>query len=238
MKTIVVRCIGACLLLGLAGAQSSTTNPSEGSPENSTTQPGEPRFATTRISIEMLRRIQAHLGKVRTVEADFVQEKNLAMLSHTLVIRGHFALQKPDRLIWITRQPVRYAIRIEGEEVQQWDEDTNRVEIAHLGGDPTFKAVSEQIQAWFLGNYEALAKSYDVDVLSENPLELGFTPSGDSMVAKMLKHVEITFSKDEQYIGRIAVDEVDGDTTTLQFINPRVNEPVSDEVWRMPPNER
>jgi outer membrane lipoprotein-sorting protein len=238
MKTIAVRCIGVCLLLGLGGAQSSTTNPSEGSPGNSTTQPSEPHLATTPISSELLHRIQSHLGKIKTAEADFVQEKNLAMLSHTLVIHGHFAMQKPDRLIWITHDPVHYAIRIEGEEVRQWDEDTNRVEITHLGNDPTFKAVSEQMQAWFLGNYEMLAKSYSGDVLSDNPLKLRFTPSGDSVVAKVLKHVDVTLSKGEQYIDTIAVDEVDGDTTTLQFINPRVNEPVSNEVWKMPPSER
>lgn len=238
MKIIVVGCIGACLLLGLTGAQRSTTNPSEGSRGSASTLPSVPRVAATRPTPELLQRIRARMGKVTTVEADFVQHKNLAMLSHTLVIRGHFALQKPDRLIWITREPVHYAIRIEGEEVRQWDEDTKRVEVIHLGGDPSFKAVSEQIKAWFLGDYDALAKGYDMDVLSENPLELGFTPSGDSMVAKVLKRVNITFSKDEQYIDRIAVDEVDGDTTTLEFINPRVNEPVDDEVWRMPPNER
>jgi outer membrane lipoprotein-sorting protein len=230
----ITRNFAACLVLALAGlsaGESSGTGPAADSWPNSTTQP------TTRLSLNELQRIQHGLQKVETVEADFVEEKTLTVLNHTLTIRGHFALQKPDRLIWIVREPVRYAIRIEGEEVRQWDEDTNRVDVIHLGGDPTFKAVSEQIQAWFLGDYEALAKSYVVYVLSEKPLSLQFIPPGDSMVAKVLKQIDITFAENEQYIARMVVNEAGGDLTTLQFVQTRVNQPIKDEVWRMPPNE-
>jgi outer membrane lipoprotein-sorting protein len=224
----VVPILGACLALALAAplaAQTPATHPSQW------THP------TTDISTVLLDHIQQSLKNVETVEADFIQQKNLTVLDHPLTIRGHFALQKPDQLIWIIREPVRYAIRIKGDEVRQWDEDTNRVDVIHLGGDPTFKAVSDQIQAWFLGDYDALAKSYDVDVLTEKPLLLGFTPKTDSMVAKFFKRVLVTFAKDEQYINTMVIDEVGGDSTTLEFIRTRVNQSIKQDVWRIPPNE-
>ncbi len=197
----------------------------------------EPAAPTTQLSAQQLADIQSKLHQVQSVQADFVQEKRLSIMSHTITLSGRFALAKPDRFIWIVDQPVRYAIRIQGEEVQQWDQDTNKVETNHLGGDPTFKAVANQMQAWFLGDYEVLAKSYDVQLLSEKPLSLGFTPAADSMVAAVVKHVAITFAEDERYIDQIVVDEVGGDKTTLKFIGARVNEAVPDDVWRMPPNE-
>jgi outer membrane lipoprotein carrier protein len=190
------------------------------------------------MSAEMLQHLQLKLKDVTSVEADFVEKKNLAMLNHTLTIRGHFALQKPDKFIWIVQEPVKYAIRVEGDEVQQWDEDTNHVDVIHLGGDPTFKAITEQMQAWFLGNYEALAKNYTVDVISENPLSLRFAPRGDSMAAKIMKQIELTFASDERYIEKMAVTESGGDTTTLEFSGTQLNQPIKDEIWRMPPNER
>jgi outer membrane lipoprotein-sorting protein len=225
----ILRIILGCVCLGIAGLSAFA---------DSTTQPSPPAPATTRISAQMLQHLQFKLKDVTSVEADFVEKKNLVMLNHTLTIRGHFALQKPGKFIWIVQEPVKYAIRVEGDEVQQWDEDTNRVDVIHLGGDPTFKAITEQMQAWFLGNYEALAKNYTVDVLSENPLSLRFAPFGDSMAAKIMRQIQLTFASDERYIDKMVVTEAGGDTTALEFIGTQLNQPIKNEIWRMPPNER
>ena len=55
-----------------------------------------------------------------------------------------------------------------------------RVDVIHLGGDPTFKAISEQIQAWFLGDYKALGDSYDVYLTQPQPVSLAFIPQRGS----------------------------------------------------------
>ncbi len=222
----IARIILACICLTFA-AFSAFAGP--------TTQPST--NATTQISVELLQHLQSQLKDVTTVEADFVEKKNLAVLNHTLTITGHFALQKPDKFIWIVHDPVKYAIRVEGDEVRQWDEDTDHVDVIHLGGDPTFKAITEQMQAWFLGDYEGLAKNYTVDVLSENPLSLRFAPQGDSMASKIIQQIELTFAADERYIEKMVVTESGGDTTTLEFVHTQLNQPIKDDIWRMPPNE-
>jgi len=194
--------------------------------------------ATTQPALDLLGQVQSKLSTVQTVDADFVETRLLSMLNHKLTIRGHMALQKPDRLIWIVSSPVKYAIRIEGDEVRQWDEDTNRVDVIHLGGDPTFKAVSEQMQAWFLGNYKALGDNYDVHINSNDPISLGFTPKADSMVAKFLQRIDLTFEPGDLYIQSMTIAETGGDSTTIQFVHTKVNQPIADETWEMPPHER
>jgi outer membrane lipoprotein carrier protein len=194
-----------------------------------TTQPA------TRASIETIERVQHQLKDVTSVETDFVEKKNLAMLNHTLTIRGHLALQKPDRLIWIVNEPVRYAVRIIGDEVRQWDEDTNHVEVIHIGGDPTFKAISQQMQAWFLGNYKELGDSYDVLLLSNDPLSLSFVPKSSQMVAKIITSVDLKFDRDITYIDTMVIRETGGDTTEIHFVNPKVNQSIAQSVWEMPP---
>jgi len=198
----------------------------------------EPSGPTTQGTIDLLQGIQDKLQTVRTVEADFVETKLLALLNHKLTIRGHLALQRPDRLIWIVRQPVRYAIRIDGDEVRQWDEDTNRVDVIHLGGDPTFKAVSYQMKSWFLGNYKALGDSYNVYVNTRRPVSLQFQPKSGSMVAGMLTRIDLTFQEDTHYVDSMSVEESSGDTTSVQFVNAQVNQPIADETWEMPPHEK
>ena len=196
-----------------------------------TTQPA------TRASMDDIQRVQRQLKDVASIEGDFVEKKNLAMLNHTLTIKGHLAIQKPDKLIWIVNEPVKYAVRIVGDEVRQWDEDTNHVDVIHLGGDPTFKAISQQMQAWFLGNYAALGDDYDVMLLSKEPLALSFVPKSTTAVSKIISSVDMKFNQDLTYIDTMTVREAGGDTTAIQFISPRMNQPIADVVWEMPPNE-
>ena len=235
--TILILAVFLTLMQAVrARADDAATQPSDPSAGVPSTQPSTDSRATP-MTVEMLEHLQKTLKGVATIEADFVQEKKLKVLDHPLIIKGHFALQKPDRLIWNVREPIHYVVRLEGEEVRQWDEDTNRVDVIHLGGDPTFRAVSDQIRAWFLGNYEGLAKSYDVVVLGENPLSLRFTPKDDTMVAKVLKQVEVRFSPDERNIEQMTVHEAGGDSATIRYFNTKINQPISDDEWRIPPNE-
>jgi outer membrane lipoprotein carrier protein len=211
-----------CLFVPTAYADSPATQPAP----------------TTRASEELLTHLQGQLKTVETVQADFVQEKKLSVLNHTLTIKGHFALQKPNRLVWIVREPVKYAVRIDGDEIRQWDEDTDQVQVIHLGGDPTFQAVTQQLQAWFMGDYKILAESYDVEAQGDHPLRLGFVPKPDTMVAKVLKRVDLSFGQDDLYIDKMVVQEAGGDLTTLQFNNTRLNQPIPKETWEIPPHER
>ena len=193
---------------------------------------------TTRASTEVLDKLQADLQTVESVEADFEQEKQLKLLKHKLKISGHFALQKPNKLVWIVDKPVRYAIKVEGDELKQWDEDTNKVQTVHLGGDPTFKAITEQLQSWFLGDYKTLSENYDVYLENESPLTLGFTPKEGSMVAGVMGHIDLVFSGDNKYLERMVIRESNGDVTTLNYLNTKINEPIAEKTWEIPPNGR
>jgi outer membrane lipoprotein carrier protein len=218
----------AILSIGWCSRQSPADPPTTAP---AATQPADPQPA----SRELLAHIQKQLRTVDTMQADFVQKKHLSMLKHTLVITGRLAMKKPNKVIWIVNEPTKYAIRVDGEELIQWDDDTNKVEVIHLGGDPTFKNITEQIQAWFLGDYKVLEKSYDVYLLSEKPLSLRFAPQAGSMVAKLVKNIEITFGNDETQVDKMVINETTGDSTALVYSNTRLNQPIAENTWEIPP---
>jgi len=209
-------------VVGLTGAQSAPP----------ATQPGA---QLTPAPLELITHVQQQLRNVETVQADFTQEKNLTVLKHKLVIRGNFALQKPDKVMWNVREPVKYAIRVFGDEVTQWDEDTKKVQTIHVGNDPTFKAISEQMQSWFMGNYKDLDKSYDVYLINRQPLTFRFAPKAGTVMSKVLSWIEVTFGPEERNIDRMTVREAGGDVTTMVFSNTRLNQPVPKQTWEIPP---
>jgi hypothetical protein len=82
-----------------------------------------------------------------------------------------------------------------------------------------------------------LLKTFAVELVKEKPLVLGFVPLKDSVPSKMLKRIEMTFGKDESYIDNMFIEEVDGDSTRLKFIDPKLNEKIKKEVWEIPPRD-
>ena len=118
---------------------------------------------------EYLKELQTHLESVKTIHADFEQEKKLVVFNHSMIIRGEMALHRPKRMIWHVHEPVRYSILMEGDTVRQWDEDTNRVQTLRVKDNPALKAVFSQFQAWFMGDYLAIAATYDVVIVNRDP---------------------------------------------------------------------
>ena len=195
----------------------------------------QPAAQPPRAPLELITHVQQQLRNVETVQADFTQEKNLTMMKHKLVIRGNFALQKPDKVMWNVRGPVKYAIKVMGDQVTQWDEDTNKVQTINVGNDPTFKAISQQLQSWFMGNYKDLENSYDVFLISQKPLTFRFGPKSGSVMSKVLSWIEVTFGPEEKNIDRMQVREASGDVTAMVFSNTRLNQPVPAKTWEIPP---
>jgi outer membrane lipoprotein carrier protein len=223
-KTVLIGTLLAAGALGLNSfADPPTTAP--------TTQDADPKPA----SREMLAHLQKTLKTVDTMQANFVQQKRMKMIKHTVTIKGRFAMAKPNKVIWIVDEPRRFAIRVNGEEITQWNEDTNQTQVMHVGNDPTFQAITQQIQAWFLGDYKVLEKSYDVYLLSEQPLSLRFAPQGGTMVSKLVKNIEITFNKDQMQIDKMVVNETTGDSTTLEYSDTKLNAPIPASMWEIPP---
>jgi outer membrane lipoprotein-sorting protein len=187
----------------------------------------------------VIQQLQRTLATVNTVESDFVEEKQLTMLDHTLVIHGHFALEKPDRMIWIISDPMQCVFSLSGEDIKQWDSESKVVSDFNAQGNPTFQAVSDQLKGWFSSDYKLLKQSYSVSVTSQDPLTLEFVPLPNTMSAGMFGRVVVTFGKDEKYITSMQIQEAGenaGNLTTIRYVNTHINEPVQPQTWEIPPH--
>jgi hypothetical protein len=116
--------------------------------------------------------------------------------------------------------------------ISQWDEDTGRVQKISLSKNPAFEAAIGQMSIWFSGSYSPLLKDYEILLLREKPVSLKFTPKPATLAGNVIKSVTVDFRKDEQYINKIFIEEKGGDTTSLLFIDTRLNTPVEASAWK------
>ena len=207
-----------CAVLALASSASKASDESPG--------------ATADLE-ELLSRLEARVSGIRTLRADFVQEKFLAVLDEPLLLKGTIFMQKPDLFSWIVREPLRYSMVIQGEVVRQWDEDTRRVEKISLSKNPVFKMAIQQLRDWLSGAYKSMLGQYEVTVLDRSPISLGFVPRDTALVQGVIDRVTVEFDRDERYIWRIQIFEKQGDRTLITFVNTLLNAPIAPTAWKV-----
>jgi outer membrane lipoprotein-sorting protein len=187
---------------------------------------------------EVLTRLESRMSGIQTLKTNFVQEKKLAVLERSLVLKGTVFMQKPALLAWHVREPLRYSLVIDDEVVRQWDEETDRIQRISLSKNVPFKTVLGQMKEWFSGTYSALLEEYDVTVLKGNGLALRFVPRSSSLAYNVIKSVTIVLREDERYIHQLRIEEKGGDSTILTFVDTLFNVPIDSSAWEVKPSVR
>lgn len=177
--------------------------------------------------------LQEKMSKVLTLQTDFTQEKNLALFKQKLVLKGKIFIQKPGMLSWRVFSPMLYSLVINSSTISQWDEDTKQVQQVSLAKNPSFQVGIEQMQNWFSGAYKKMQGNYDISLLGVHPLSLEFIPKDASVTRNFIKRVVVTFRDDQQYIKNIDIQERNGDSTLLEFINAKVNQEIPVKAWEV-----
>ena len=181
----------------------------------------------------VLAALQEKMSCVKTIQTDFIQEKNLALFKQKLTLKGKIFIQKPGMLSWRVFTPIRYSLVISGSNIKQWDQDTNQVQSVSLAKNPSFQAAIEQMQNWFSGTYKTMQGDYRISLISQQPLQLEFIPKEKSLPANFIQRVTVIFQDDQQYIKKINILEKNGDSTSLEFISPRLNQEISLKAWEV-----
>jgi outer membrane lipoprotein-sorting protein len=182
---------------------------------------------------DLMERLSNEFSGIRTVQARFIETKQIRILEQEMELTGSLAVEKPERLAWRVEKPLACTIIIANGKVSQWDEDSGKIQSFSSRSNPVFAMVLDQMQNWFSGDFISLLADYDVSVKQQNPLMLTFVPLSDSPNAQAIRQVCVTIRDDLRYVQAISIEDTSGDTTTITFIDTRLNQPVPAETWRI-----
>lgn len=181
-----------------------------------------------------LQELETALSEVKTVKTSFVQEKKMALFKKPMITKGMILLEMPEKLMWKIESPVQYVLLIDGKQAKQWDGETKKTVSISLAEQPVFAAVTQQLRAWFAGNYRVLSKDYTIKKLEGEQLAFEFIPKPELPQAKMVKRISVTFQKDKKYIELFQIEENSGDATKLTFSETSLNGEIDKKEWKLP----
>jgi outer membrane lipoprotein-sorting protein len=173
---------------------------------------------------EVIRKVQEQQKKTITLQADFRQEKELALLAKPEVSTGTFLFSKPSNVLWTYTSPRRVQMVIAGGYLTTYYPELNKAERIDVKRfeDRIFKYMGAT------GAIDELARYFDftfTDSKAKSVFVLDLTPKNRA-VAKRVKRIKIWIDKETYMTSKLEYVEGDGDITRYEFTKLRINEPV------------
>jgi outer membrane lipoprotein-sorting protein len=168
---------------------------------------------------------------VKSVRAEFVQEKQMKILSRPLVSSGVFYYQAPASLRWEYQAPLRNILLMDAEHMERWV-DTGGGLAKEAGANlQAMQIVMEQIAQWLGGRFD------------ENPMFAASLDPGRVIVlvprekafARMIQRIDVRLSERPGVIDTVTIYETDASYTQLAFKNVVLNQPIDASVFRQVP---
>jgi len=170
--------------------------------------------------------------KTQTIEASFLQEKNLSVLSEKIITKGQFLFKKENKMRWEYTEPFHYLIILNKGTMFIQDEDKkNKIDIRN---NKMFAEINSIIMGCVLGNLFNDEKKF---------LPSFFENSGSYMVKlkplasnlkEYLSEIRIFFDKSNLAVIRIEMFEPAGDYTRIDFSGIKLNTNLPDEKFLIP----
>jgi outer membrane lipoprotein carrier protein len=173
---------------------------------------------------EVISKVQAAQTKTNTLQADFRQEKTLALMAKPEVSTGRFIYSKPNNVLWTYDAPKRVTMLIANGMLTTYYPDLNKAERIEVKRyqDRIFKYMGasgaiDELGAWF---------NFTFTNTSDKPYYVLDLDPKSKTIAKRVRHIRIYIDRTSYLTTQFEYTEGDGDKTRYEFTNVKVNAPV------------
>ncbi len=188
-----------------------------------------PLFATWSDDWDSIRRAA---DQIQTLEADFVQTKNLEILSKPLVSRGTLSSRRPGELRWEYQSPLRSVLLANPRGVKRyvykggkWVPDAGaKVE--------AIRAVLAEMNLWLRGSFQE-SKVFEATLRSGSPTRIELVPR-DAAMKKYITRIWLVLGEKPGVLTAIDIEESKKASTHIEFSNVKLNAPIPSERFEPP----
>ena len=173
---------------------------------------------------EVIKQVQLAQARTTTIQADFRQEKTLALLAKPEVSTGRFVYSKPNNVLWTYDSPKRVTMLIADGMLTTYYPDLNKAERIEVKRyqDRIFRYMGasgaiDELGAWF---------NFTFTNTSDKPYYVLDLDPKSKTIAKRVRHIKIFIDKKSYLTTQFEYTEGDGDKTRYEFLNVKINAPV------------
>ncbi len=156
------------------------------------------------------------LTKVKTLKANFSQEKKITVLKKPLISSGELIFDRHTGVYWSLTTPYKSKIIIDNEKLTSIDDDNKKI-VIKASEQPMLYGFTKIFMAIFSGNTDELKKHFEIYFKKEKETwQIGLIPTS-SELKKVISKILLT-GKDNR-VHSITLWETNSDITVINFSN-------------------
>jgi len=170
---------------------------------------------------------QAQPVQLRSVQADFLQEKHLKILTLPIVSTGSFTFQAPQSLRWEYRTPIRSILLMHDGKVRKFMEREGVLAEDKGMRLDAMQVVLAEISNWLDGRFTDNAM-FTVSFPEKQTILL--TPKEQGLAA-LISSIELKLGDQAGLLDKVIIFEGPGSCTSLAFSNRIINQEIPTAVF-------
>jgi outer membrane lipoprotein-sorting protein len=168
--------------------------------------------------------------RLRSVQADFTQEKHLEILARPLVSQGVFAFQTPQSLRWEYLRPLHSILLLHEGRMHKLIEREGGFEQDNGSGVDAMRVVLQDIGSWLDGRFTD-NPLFQVTRAGEGTVVL--TPKEQGLQA-VISRIELQLGPEEGVVEQVTIFEGPESFTQLRFTNTVLNREIPTGTFTQP----
>jgi outer membrane lipoprotein-sorting protein len=166
-------------------------------------------------------KLTAMSESTNSITSNFVQEKNLVVLSEKIISKGQFYFKKENNIRWEYLEPYKYLIIIANDKLYTRD-DKNQKQY-DIQSNKMFQEMNRFISGCIQGDILKNDKDYAAEYFESSKFYyVKLVPRAEKM-KQMLNEVQIYFDKNDLTVSRLKMVESGEDYTKIDFFNKKLN---------------
>jgi outer membrane lipoprotein-sorting protein len=165
---------------------------------------------------------------ITSIEAEFVQKKNMEILSKPLVSTGRLYFQVPRSLRWEYATPVKSTLLMHGGRVTRYIKKGDRLIKDSSAGLQSMQIVLSEIIQWMKGSFDA-NPGFRPELKPGRIIVL--TPKEKS-ISEIIQRIELKLSRVPGVIQTVTIYESRKSYTVIEFSQVRINRALPDSLFK------
>ena len=166
--------------------------------------------------------------KTSSIKADFVQDKNLSMLSEKITSKGNFWFKKDSKVRMEYNTPFKYLMVLNQDKV--YVKDGQKESRVSTKSNKMFQQINkimiDCMQGTTLDNTDFKTRVFE----NKSNALVELTPIAKGM-KELFKSINVVVDKKDFSVMSIQMLELSGDNTTMRFTNKELNASIPDNLF-------
>ena len=180
--------------------------------------------ATSEQSKKMVEAVNKAMAEVKSIQCDFVQVRQSAMLKEKMTSKGKMSFSGKN-LKWEYTEPNRFAFSVKEEDGQQqvYIQQDGKTKKADGQSGQLFKGIAQIVMGSLTGAALSDNGDFTVEMYTFGDQWVAKLTPKQAKMKKMFSSIFLYFNNKHNTVSKVEMKEANGDTTTITFTNVKLS---------------